>query len=47
MEHVPRVLILEHVWEYAFSGNASVLDTYISCLRQKVDRSNHPSSTPS
>jgi two-component system, OmpR family, response regulator len=32
-----RDQILEHVWEYTFSGNASVLETYISYLRQKVD----------
>jgi two-component system OmpR family response regulator len=32
-----RNQILEHVWEYTFSGNASVLETYISYLRQKVD----------
>lgn len=32
-----RDQILEHVWEYNFAGNASVLETYISYLRQKVD----------
>jgi two-component system, OmpR family, response regulator len=32
-----RDQILENVWEYTFSGNASVLETYISYLRQKVD----------
>jgi two-component system OmpR family response regulator len=32
-----RDLILENVWDYTFSGNASVLETYISYLRQKVD----------
>jgi two-component system OmpR family response regulator len=32
-----REQILEHVWEYDFAGNASVLETYISYLRQKVD----------
>ena len=32
-----RDQILEHVWEYTFAGNASVLETYISYLRQKVD----------
>jgi two-component system, OmpR family, response regulator len=32
-----RDQILEHVWEYTFSGNASVLETYISYLRQKID----------
>jgi two-component system, OmpR family, response regulator len=32
-----RDQILEHVWEYNFAGNASVLETYVSYLRQKVD----------
>lgn len=32
-----RDQILENVWDYTFSGNASVLETYISYLRQKVD----------
>ena len=32
-----REQILEAVWDYTFAGNASVLETYISYLRQKVD----------
>ncbi len=32
-----RTQILEHVWEYDFDGNASVLETYISYLRHKID----------
>ena len=32
-----RDQILEHVWDYTFAGNASVLETYISYLRAKVD----------
>src|SRR2546421_1898578 len=32
-----RDQILEHVWDYTFAGNASVLETYISYLRHKVD----------
>jgi two-component system OmpR family response regulator len=32
-----RDQILGHVWDYTFSGNASVLETYISYLRHKVD----------
>lgn len=31
-----REQVLEHVWEYSFKANASVLETYISYLRQKV-----------
>jgi two-component system OmpR family response regulator len=32
-----RDQILDKVWDYTFSGNASVLETYISYLRQKID----------
>jgi two-component system OmpR family response regulator len=32
-----REQILEAVWDYGFSTNASVLETYISYLRHKVD----------
>jgi two-component system, OmpR family, response regulator len=32
-----REQILEHVWDYGFTTSASVLETYISYLRQKVD----------
>jgi two-component system OmpR family response regulator len=32
-----RDQILEQVWDYTFAGNASVLDTYISYLRHKID----------
>ena len=32
-----RQQILERVWDYTFEGNASVLETYISYLRQKID----------
>lgn len=37
-----RDQILEHVWEYTFAGNASVLETYISYLRQKIDNVDPP-----
>lgn len=37
-----RDQILEHVWDYTFSGNASVLETYISYLRHKVDAYDPP-----
>ena len=41
LANVRRVLtreqILEAVWDYNFAGNASVLETYVSYLRQKVD----------
>ncbi len=32
-----REQILEHVWEYDFDGDSSVVDTYISYLRRKLD----------
>ena len=32
-----RAQILDHVWDYDFGGDASVLETYISYLRRKVD----------
>jgi len=35
-----RAQILDHVWDYDFGGDASVLETYISYLRRKVDTSN-------
>jgi two-component system OmpR family response regulator len=37
-----RDQILEHVWEYTFAGNASVLETYISYLRHKIDAVDPP-----
>jgi two-component system OmpR family response regulator len=37
-----RDQILEHVWEYTFAGNASVLETYISYLRHKIDQNDPP-----
>ena len=37
-----RSQILDHVWNYDFGGDASVLETYISYLRRKVDRFDPP-----
>ena len=37
-----RDQILEHVWDYTFAGNASVLETYISYLRHKIDDTDPP-----
>jgi two-component system, OmpR family, response regulator len=41
MENAGRVVskaqILDHVWHYDFGGDASIVDTYISYLRRKVD----------
>jgi two-component system OmpR family response regulator len=33
-----KAQILDHVWQYDFGGNASVVETYISYLRKKIDR---------
>jgi two-component system, OmpR family, response regulator len=33
-----RTQILDHVWSYDFDGDSSVVDTYISYLRRKIDR---------
>jgi two-component system, OmpR family, response regulator len=39
--NAPRVLskvqILEHVWPYDFKGDTTVVETYVSYLRRKVD----------
>ncbi len=32
-----RAQLLDHVWEYDFDGDSSVVDTYISYLRRKLD----------
>jgi two-component system OmpR family response regulator len=37
-----REQLLEHVWDYTFAGNASVLETYISYLRHKIDAAGPP-----
>jgi two-component system OmpR family response regulator len=37
-----REQILEAVWDYTFAGNASVLETYISYVRHKLDEGETP-----
>jgi two-component system OmpR family response regulator len=34
---VSKSQILDHVWNYDFGGDASIVETYISYLRKKVD----------
>ena len=34
---VSKAQILEHVWQYDFGGDGSVVETYMSTLRRKVD----------
>ncbi|MEX2254696.1 MAG: response regulator transcription factor [Acidimicrobiia bacterium] len=33
-----KAQILDHVWQYDFDGDGSVVETYISYLRKKIDR---------
>ena len=33
-----KAQILEHVWQYDFDGESTVVETYISYLRKKVDQ---------
>jgi two-component system OmpR family response regulator len=33
-----KAQILDHVWDYDFDGDGSVVETYISYLRRKLDR---------
>jgi len=35
---VSKAQILEHVWHFDFGGDGSVVETYMSTLRRKVDR---------
>jgi two-component system OmpR family response regulator len=39
---VSKSQILDHVWNYDFDGDASVVETYISYLRKKIDRFEPP-----
>ena len=37
-----RNQILDHVWQYDFGGHATVVETYVSYLRKKIDRLGPP-----
>jgi two-component system OmpR family response regulator len=39
---VSKRQILDHVWNYDFGGDANVVETYVSYLRKKLDRSGPP-----
>ena len=39
---VTRAQILDHVWEYDFGGEATVVETYVSYLRKKLDPLGEP-----
>ena len=32
-----KAQILDHVWDYDFNGDASIVESYISYLRRKID----------
>ncbi|MCA2208657.1 winged helix-turn-helix domain-containing protein [Nocardia rosealba] len=36
---VTRARILDHMWQYNFDGESAVIETFISSLRKKIDRS--------
>jgi two-component system, OmpR family, response regulator len=46
LENVRRVVskseILDHVWDYDFSGDGNIVETYISYLRKKIDEFDPP-----
>ncbi|GAA4201938.1 response regulator transcription factor [Microbispora amethystogenes] len=35
---VSKAQILEHVWRYDFAGDTSIVDTYVSYVRRKIDK---------
>jgi two-component system, OmpR family, response regulator len=37
-----KAQILDHVWRYDFGGDSNVVETYVSYLRRKIDRSGEP-----
>ncbi|MEO7126513.1 MAG: response regulator transcription factor [Nakamurella sp.] len=37
-EVVSRTQILDHVWDFAYSGVSKVVDQYVALLRRKIDR---------
>jgi two-component system OmpR family response regulator len=39
---VSKTQILERVWNYDFGGDSRIVESYISYLRRKIDRSNLP-----
>ena len=50
LTNAPRVLsksqILDHVWRYDFEGDPTVVETYISYLRRKIDRDHGADAEP-
>jgi two-component system OmpR family response regulator len=40
---VPKSELLDRVWDYSFSGDPNIVETYISYLRKKLDEHGGPS----
>ena len=38
--------ILDHVWQYDWGGDGSIVESYISYLRRKIDRTDVPGDEP-
>ena len=36
-----KAQILDHVWDYDFSGESGIVESYISYLRRKIDADGH------
>jgi two-component system OmpR family response regulator len=39
---VPKSELLDHVWDYSFSGDPNIVETYISYVRKKLDEGGPP-----
>jgi two-component system OmpR family response regulator len=37
-----KAQILDRIWQYDFGGDSNVVETYVSYLRKKIDRSGPP-----
>lgn len=37
-EVVTRTMVIEHVWDYNFSGMSNVVDVFVSSLRRKIEK---------
>jgi DNA-binding response OmpR family regulator len=36
-EVLPKTMILEHVWDFAFEGDANIVEVYVGQLRRHID----------
>jgi DNA-binding response OmpR family regulator len=36
-EVLPKVEIIEHVWDYDFEGDPNIVEVYVRYLRRKID----------